>query len=62
MVFNSDGKILGQYETGGPDGLRPGRRRFAVLVLPESGGQALVTVNAKGEELGRLSCPGAWPM
>ena len=28
---------------------------FAALVLPGSGGQTLVTVNAKGEELGRLA-------
>lgn len=58
MVFNSDGKILGQYETGGLTDFDLGGDGFAVLVLPESGGQALVTVNAKGEELGRLSLPG----
>ena len=58
MVFNCDGKILGQYETGGLTDFDLGGDDFAVLVLPESGGQALVTVNAKGEELGRLSLPG----
>lgn len=54
-MFNTKGEILGRYDAGGVTDFDLGGDGFAVLVLPGSGGQTLVTVNAKGEELGRLA-------
>ncbi len=58
LVFNTKGEILGRYDAGGVTDFDLGGDGFAALVLPGSGGQTLVTVNAKGEELGRLALTG----
>lgn len=57
-MFNTKGEILGRYDAGGVTDFDLGGDGFAALVLPGSGGQTLVTVNAKGEELGRLALTG----
>lgn len=58
LILNTKGEILGRYDASGVMDFDLGGDGFAALVLPGSGGQTLVTVDAGGEELGRLPLTG----
>lgn len=58
MVFDTKGEVLGRYDTGGVTDFDLGGDGFATLVLSGSGGPALVTVDAAGEETGRMALSG----
>ena len=58
LVFDTKGEVLGRYDTGGVTDFDLGGDGFATLVLSGSGGPALVTVDAAGEETGRMALSG----